>query len=246
MKTLLIVSASFIFGGFVNSMINYDINHDVRFKKEIKQLQHEVARLNYTSNQYSYLAHSVKDRLGDSFKQNNLGGHTGEVSDLTLFDIQSSLDRIDRSIAPSIFALHQFLDDHHNKQESVNNMVGGFPVKNGWISSPFGNRIDPFTGKYGAHKGIDIAAPEGQKVLSTGTGTVVSSGYVKGYGNMVKISHANKIHTLYAHLKSISVTLGQSIQKGDIIGAVGSTGRSTGPHLHYEVIVAGKIGRAHV
>lgn len=102
-------------------------------------------------------------------------------------------------------------------------------------SSGFGPRIDPFTGRYAFHPGVDFAGAWGSVVHATAPGTVVFAGYRGGYGNMIEIDHGNGIHTRYGHLSSISVRVGAKVGKGAAIGHVGSTGRSTGPHVHYEV-----------
>jgi murein DD-endopeptidase MepM/ murein hydrolase activator NlpD len=102
-------------------------------------------------------------------------------------------------------------------------------------SSGFGARVDPFTGRYAFHPGIDFAGPWGSVVHATAPGTVVFAGNRGGYGNMVEIDHGYGIHTRYGHLSSINVRIGSRIGKGGGLGRVGSTGRSTGPHVHYEV-----------
>jgi len=103
-------------------------------------------------------------------------------------------------------------------------------------SSGFGARIDPFTGRYAFHPGIDFAGPWGARVAATASGKVVFAGYRGGYGNMVEIDHGYGIHTRYGHLSAIGVKLGAEVAKGATLGRVGSTGRSTGPHVHYEVL----------
>jgi murein DD-endopeptidase MepM/ murein hydrolase activator NlpD len=102
-------------------------------------------------------------------------------------------------------------------------------------TSGFGARIDPFTGRYAFHPGIDFAGPWGSVVHATAPGTVTFAGYRGGYGNMIEIDHGYGIHTRYGHLSSILVRVGAKVPKGFGVGRVGSTGRSTGPHVHYEV-----------
>ena len=102
-------------------------------------------------------------------------------------------------------------------------------------TSGFGARVDPFTGRYAFHPGIDFAGPWGSVVHATAPGTVVAAGYRGGYGNMVEIDHGYGIHTRYGHLSAITVQVGAKVGKGGNVGRVGSTGRSTGPHVHYEV-----------
>lgn len=115
----------------------------------------------------------------------------------------------------------------------------GRPAEKSWISSYFGKRKDPFTGKQSRHRGIDIAAKANSKVLATATGIISWAGKRTGYGNLVEISHGNGLITRYGHCKTISVTVGQKIDQGEAIATVGSTGRSTGPHVHYEVLKNG-------
>jgi murein DD-endopeptidase MepM/ murein hydrolase activator NlpD len=109
------------------------------------------------------------------------------------------------------------------------------PVSGFDRTSGFGPRVDPFTHRYAFHSGIDFAGPYGAQVHATAPGTVIFVGSRGDYGNMVEIDHGLGIHTRYGHLSSITVRVGAKIDKGAAIGRVGSTGRSTGPHVHYEV-----------
>ncbi|EAV44196.1 hypothetical protein SIAM614_15395 [Stappia aggregata IAM 12614] len=109
------------------------------------------------------------------------------------------------------------------------------PVRNGSVSSTYGPRVDPFLGRLAMHTGIDFKAPYGARVLATAPGTVISAGRHGGYGKMVEIRHANGFITRYAHMSRIQVSEGDHVLAGDLVGNVGSTGRSTGPHLHYEI-----------
>jgi murein DD-endopeptidase MepM/ murein hydrolase activator NlpD len=102
-------------------------------------------------------------------------------------------------------------------------------------SSGFGARVDPFTGHYAFHPGVDFAGPWGAAVTATAPGVVVFAGNRGGYGNMVEIDHGFGIHTRYGHLSRITVAAGAKVGKGSVVGRLGSTGRSTGPHVHYEV-----------
>lgn len=109
------------------------------------------------------------------------------------------------------------------------------------FSSGFGPRVDPFTGRIAMHTGVDLAGPWGASVYATADGVVVWAGLRGGYGNMVEIDHGYGFHTRYGHLSAISVRLGERVQTGTLLGRVGSTGRSTGPHLHYEVWLADSV-----
>ena len=110
-----------------------------------------------------------------------------------------------------------------------------FPLPVGYISSGFGNRFHPFNGKHHFHNGIDIAAPAGTDVMAARAGIIETVEYDEECGNYIRISHENSYETIYCHLKKIFVQLNQQVQSGMIIGTVGSTGMSTGPHPHFEI-----------
>lgn len=114
------------------------------------------------------------------------------------------------------------------------------PVDNFQLTSPYGPRKDPFTGKYAMHDGIDIGGWSGIKVHATAPGVVVYVGRNGGYGKMVEIDHGCGVKTVYAHLKRTEVEIGDTLDHRAVVGSLGSTGRSTGPHVHYEVIVDGE------
>ena len=110
------------------------------------------------------------------------------------------------------------------------------PVK-GMISYGYAWRRDPFTGQRAFHKGLDIVAPRGTRVLAPADGVVTKAGRDPGYGNVIYISHGNGVSTRYAHLDGFAVNAGQEVSRGDVLGYLGNTGRSLGAHLHYEVLV---------
>jgi murein DD-endopeptidase MepM/ murein hydrolase activator NlpD len=115
----------------------------------------------------------------------------------------------------------------------------GRPVEEGFISSYFGRRADPFTGYSAVHKGLDFAGPEGTKVISVAAGLVTYAGERTGYGQMIEINHGNGLATRYAHNEQLLVKQGDMVRKGQEVALMGSTGRSTGPHLHFEVLKNG-------
>lgn len=109
----------------------------------------------------------------------------------------------------------------------------------GRMTSGFGRRVHPVTGALAMHEGIDIAMPAGSPILAAGDGEVVFSGTMKGYGNVMILSHSEDLETVYAHNESNELPVGAKVQKGEVIGRVGMTGRATGPHLHFEVRESG-------
>ncbi len=111
----------------------------------------------------------------------------------------------------------------------------------GWLTGTFGGRSDPFTGERGFHQGLDIATDKGQQVYATADGTVRSAARSGDYGNLVELQHNFGLTTRYGHLSKFRVAPGDVVKRGDVIGVVGSTGRSTGTHLHYEILANGKL-----
>ncbi len=107
----------------------------------------------------------------------------------------------------------------------------------GVVTSSFGEREDPFNGEGAFHKGIDIATSIGSPIRATADGTVIIAGMANGYGREVRIDHGHGVQTIYGHMSAFAVTSGEDVKRGEIIGYVGSSGRSTGPHLHYEVLI---------
>ena len=153
-----------------------------------------------------------------------LGGKDGEHEDLAFLSLNDEL--------ASLRALAERLERVQTLEECV---PFSTPVDYYNLSSQFGRRKDPFDGSPDWHQGVDLAAWPGTKVLATGAGKVVFAGQRSGYGNMVLVDHGCGLQTLYGHLMSTSVVEGQTINFRDEIGLVGSSGRSTGPHVHYEI-----------
>ncbi|WP_265530551.1 M23 family metallopeptidase [Sphingomicrobium marinum] len=126
-------------------------------------------------------------------------------------------------------------------QEGTIAVPSDMPVKGSALTSSFGTRTDPFKKRRAMHAGIDLAGPSGTPILTTADGKVLRAGYNRGgYGNLIEVDHGNGIVTRYAHLSKIQVAAGDTVRRGQQIGKMGSTGRSTGSHLHYEVRIDGK------
>ena len=147
---------------------------------------------------------------------------------------------MDQPFDESIDALGSALDKLDSAKRAASRAPIAHPLKGQAITSRFGPRKDPFNRRRAMHSGIDFRAGFGHPVRASGAGTVVKAGHAGGYGRLVEIDHGNGIRTRYAHLNKIRVRKGQTVSVGDRIGDVGSSGRSTGPHLHYEVRKNGK------
>jgi len=124
------------------------------------------------------------------------------------------------------------------QEARLKNMPSIWPVQ-GWVGSGYGYRRDPFTGRREMHPGLDIVAPTGTPVAATASGRVVYAGWKSGWGRCVEIEHGGGIRTFYAHCRSLKVSVGDNVFRGDVIATVGNSGRSTGTHLHYGVLRGG-------
>jgi murein DD-endopeptidase MepM/ murein hydrolase activator NlpD len=137
----------------------------------------------------------------------------------------------------NLFSSLQRLD---GEAKAANNIPSGRPVQKLSLTSNFGVRSDPFNGGARMHKGIDIPGPVGTPIYATADGIVSRAGWASGYGNLVQISHGGGIETRYGHMSKLIAAPNSYVHRGQLIGLMGSTGRSTGSHLHYEVRVDGQ------
>ena len=201
------------------------------------RMQAQMLRLNALGNQL--VEQASLDR--DEFDFNNppaLGGpqDTASLQSIDVPDFLSMLDELDTQMQDreqKLSVLDTLLMDQSLHKRV---MPSGSPVRNGFISSRYGKRTDPFTGKKEFHKGVDFAGKAGSKVLSVADGVVSWAGQRAGYGNLVEIRHGDGYVTRYGHNKKLLVTVGDTVKKGQPIAVLGSTGRSTGPHVHFEVV----------
>jgi len=160
--------------------------------------------------------------------------------DFSALDIGSELGRFEAQLSDREKQLDilESLLSHRNLDEQTS--LSGLPVEKGWISSHYGQRKDPFTGQPAMHKGIDVAGKEGSNIVAVAGGVVTYAGSQSGYGKMVEISHGDGYITRYAHNKQIMVEPGDVVRKSQTIALMGSSGRSTGAHVHYEVYKHGR------
>lgn len=167
--------------------------------------------------------------------EDGAGGIAAQIPDLTglLNDLEARVDLRDAQLAAleNVLISRQLREQIHPE---------GRPVRQGFISSYYGSRQDPFNGHGAFHKGIDFAAQDGADVVAVAAGIVTWSGERSGYGELVEVNHGNGYVTRYAHNRRNVVAVGQTVQRGDVLAQVGSTGRSTGPHVHFEVLRQGR------
>lgn len=207
-----------------------------RFESSIQQLETKLQDYQQRIHKLAIVA-GVSDLTPTS--EPGLGGVDRLPSRTNGLNVDGSLDDLRgqvQAIEQNMAVLQQSFDDRRLR---LLNMPTVAPVR-GIVTSGFGNRRDPFTGRLSFHEGLDIVAPTGKEVHATGDGIVTKAAMESGYGRVVYISHGFGVTTVFGHLSGWKVEQGQKVKRGQVIGFVGSSGRSTGNHLHYEVRVDGK------
>ncbi len=226
--------------------INQLAEENKTLRSENKKIESSISSLRQLVDDYEQKTIKFAAMVGisDTIPTSGIGAGGGDFSNLASPRIKSNL------LKEEVDALQKRTDNLNKSfgviENSYQEMAKKFahipsimPVR-GIIGYNYGMRKDPFTGKRDFHPGIDIAAPNGTPVNAPADGIVTTAGRLAGYGKTLIISHGDEVVTLYGHLEGFKVRAGQRIKRGDVIGNVGSTGRSTGPHLHYEVIIRGK------
>ncbi|HEX5420294.1 MAG TPA: M23 family metallopeptidase [Gammaproteobacteria bacterium] len=206
------------------------------------QMNAHVVRLDALGARLTQMA-GLEDGEFDFSSPPSLGGPEdplAETDSSRLGDIMASLDSLSSELSDRERQLG-VLEDlllHRKLRNEV--YPKGRPVTAGYISSRFGKRTDPFTGREGFHKGLDFAGRAGSEVIAVASGIVVWSGTRFGYGQMVEIDHGNGYVTRYAHNSRNIVSVGEKVKRGQVIAQMGETGRATGPNLHFEVLHDGQ------
>ncbi len=205
----------------------------------VGQMDASVIRLDALGTRLVHMA-NLDDRefdFGQPPPQGGSGDSPGVPAQVPSLD--AMIDRVQGELASREQQLGVLENLILTRELTKQVVPAGSPVQDGWISSYYGDRPDPFTGFTEFHKGLDIAAPAGTRVEAVAAGLVTWAGPSSGYGNMVQIDHGNGLATRYCHNEKLLVSVGQLVRKGQVIALVGSTGRSTGPHLHFEVLKNG-------
>ncbi|HEY6482867.1 MAG TPA: M23 family metallopeptidase [Steroidobacteraceae bacterium] len=168
------------------------------------------------------------------------GPEVGEGVSAQIPDLSNRLEDLEQRVAlrdTQLSALENVILERELKKQT---RPEGRPVASGFISSYFGERADPFSGEEAYHKGVDFAGTAGEQVTAVAAGVVTWAGERTGYGKLVEINHGDGYVTRYAHNEKTLVTVGETVKRGDPIALMGSTGRSTGPHVHFEVVRNGR------
>ena len=206
-------------------------------------LQAEVIRLNALGERLTKMAKLDSGEFDFSKGPAQGGPDTGKQTTAEAVEMPEFLAALD--------TLSTQLDDRSHQLSLLENIMmsrsleeevvpAGRPIKKGWLSSYYGIRTDPFHGRKEHHKGIDFAGKEGSDVISVASGVVTWSSKRYGYGNLVEVNHGNGYTTRYGHNSEILVSVGDKVEKGQVLAKMGSTGRSTGPHVHFEVMKDGR------
>jgi len=223
----------------------------------LAQLQSRLVRLDALGELVAGIA-KLDDGEFDFSQPPAIGGpetqDLGDTVDVSQALVSQGLvggDLVARDLNVAIEDFRQRVNDREHQLEILENLLSteqiedavyleGRPIKKGWMSSGFGRRTDPFHGKMAWHKGVDFAGKAGSDVIAVASGIVTWSGERYSYGEMVEINHGGGYQTRYAHNAENLVKVGEVIKKGQIIAHMGSSGRSTGPHVHFEVFKHGK------
>ena len=211
----------------------------VNTQQQVGGIVNQLAILQNRINQMELLTATMAEKAGLN------------KEDFTLSEEMQTLDATESSLTNQINKMSETLDFKIQQLTALESLMlglniereselAGRPVDTGWLSSYYGVRKDPFTGRPSMHKGLDFAGKEGEDVIATGAGVVTWSGDRYGYGKLVEIDHGNGLRTRYGHNAQLSVEVGDVVTKGQGIALVGNTGRSTGAHVHYEVLKNGQ------
>ena len=197
-----------------------------KLQAKVLQLQTMVTKLGVMAG----LEHSLPDATSAG-----VGGAVGTESQAPVL-APRAMAAIDESLTTLTHRSAQLEEFYRDQTLVLASTPSIWPVR-GYLSAGFGNRKDPFTGQRDFHSGIDISTPIGTRIFAPADGVVLSAGVQGAYGNSIVVDHGYGVVTRYGHMDAFAVRAGQRVRRGDLIGFVGSTGRSTGPHLHYEVWV---------
>jgi murein DD-endopeptidase MepM/ murein hydrolase activator NlpD len=220
-----------------NAALNGQVHE---YNVTLGSVEGQIARLRRTVAKLGVVSGVDQALPGSDGVASGLGGATWADTTPPSRDPEIALARLSRSLSDLTARSTRIESFYADQSELLACTPSIWPVR-GYLSSDFGARADPFTGQRSRHPGIDISAPRGTEVRAPADGVVVSAGRRHAYGNAIVIDHGFDVVTRYGHLNRFNVRPGQRVRRGDVIGFVGNTGRSSAPHLHYEVWVHDKL-----
>lgn len=207
---------------------------------KLGELQAKLLRLDALGERLVDVAKISTDEFDFSI-QPAVGGPAGMLGEsYQVTEINQVLDGLAERIDSREQQLEVLGNLMNANKISADTFVAGRPIDKGWMSSRYGQRTDPFTGRLAWHGGVDFAGKMGTEIKAVAAGVVTWSDTRYGYGNMVEVNHGNGYKTRYAHAETLKVKVGDIVRKGDVVALMGSTGRSTGPHVHFEVYKNGR------
>ena len=216
----------------------------LRDMSEIHTLETKLRRAviqNSGDRDFSSSLDSIGTAQGVKSTDPSYRGKGGPGADISMLDVAAAQNKnLTAQIDQQKKNMHELLTVIEGRNNRLSTLPDLWPTDGGVISSYYGGRTGPINGGFDWHPGLDIAADIGTPVYAAAMGTVDMAGWNGGYGQYVKIRHGNGYESAYGHMSGIAVSTGQQVRKGEIIGFVGSTGYSTGPHLHFEVFVDGE------
>lgn len=214
------------------------------FSRRIAQLQSHIMRLDAAGQRLTEIAGLEAGEFDFSAPPPVGGPEVPASGELLAGDpVLASLDAFERRLSDRERQMRVLEDLLLAGRLQKQVRPSGWPIENGYISSLFGLRSDPFSGRTAMHEGMDFAGPVGSEVMAVAAGIVTDAGdrEHEGYGKLVEINHGNGYVTRYGHNSSLAVKIGDRVIKGQTIARIGNTGRSTGPHVHFEVLLNGKV-----
>jgi murein DD-endopeptidase MepM/ murein hydrolase activator NlpD len=261
---LVLVSGAWLAGGRFGGQSPFGEFTVARWDEDLAAQSEQLSRIEQNvDDQVSALATRVGRMQAQLIRLDALGKQLTEVAKLKRgefdFDEPPAVGGPESAgegpVVPALDAMLDSMDaqidDRRRQLTALQNLImtrelarqivpGGRPIEAGYISSLYGQRTDPFDGNQATHRGLDFAGVAGTQVLAVADGIVSHTGLDGGYGRMIEITHGNGYVTRYAHNAKILVKPGQTVKRGDAVALMGSTGRSTGPHVHFEVLRDGK------
>jgi len=207
---------------------------------KLGEMQAQLLRLDTIGERLAAMAGVKPQELkAIEAKGDGRGGPLVLPSTMSPGDLQRAVDALGRQVEAKSDAISMIESQLLEERLRKSLLPTSLPVEAQWNASTYGWRVDPFTGERAMHEGVDFVAPQGTRVSAAAAGVVVGAERHPQYGNLVEIDHGNDLTTRYAHASRVLVKVGQMVKRGQVIAEVGTTGRSTGPHLHFEVRIRG-------